>query len=121
MKGGQSKSAALVNLSRSGVLSLTGFSNYRLVYFLIKLFNSKRDNPYGGQLVFSNHMLDLMDRDLLLRDQIILISKTRKGTEISSIHKQGARSDKSFKRDYLSGEFGALPNIELNQLDLFES
>jgi AAA15 family ATPase/GTPase len=95
--------------------------HYKLVYFLIKLFNSKRDNPYGGQLVFSNHMLDLMDRDLLRRDQIILISKTRKGTEITSIHKQGARSDKSFKRDYLSGDFGALPNIELNQLDLFES
>lgn len=94
--------------------------HYKLVFFLVQLFNSKRDNPFGGQLVFSNHMLDLMDRELLRRDQILLISKTKKGTKITSIHKQGARSDKSFKRDYLSGEFGALPYTELNQLDLFD-
>lgn len=92
--------------------------HYKLVYFIVQLYNSKSHNPYGGQLLFSNHMLDLMDKDLLRRDQILLISKTKNGTGITSIHKEGARSDKSFKRDYLSGEFGALPGISLNQLDL---
>lgn len=53
-------------------------------------------------------MLDLMDRELLQRDQILLLSKTRTGTEITSIHKKGARSDKSFKKGYLNGEFGSL-------------
>ena len=94
--------------------------HFKLVFFLVQLFNSKRYNPFGGQLIFSNHMLDLMDRELLRRDQILMISKTKTGTEITSIHKEGARSDTSFKRDYLSGEFGALPDIELNQLDLFD-
>lgn len=94
--------------------------HFKLVYFLLKLFNSKKYNPNGGQLVFTNHMLDLMDRQLLRRDQILLLSKIRNQTEITSIHKEGARSDKSFKRDYLSGDFGSLPDIEFNQLGLFD-
>lgn len=91
----------------------------KLVKFIVSLFSSAKHNPYGGQLVFSNHMLELMDRKLLRRDQILLLSKTKMGTDITSIHKQGARSDTSFKNDYLSGEFGTLPDIEFNQLDLF--
>ncbi|WP_373496212.1 ATP/GTP-binding protein [Aquiflexum sp.] len=94
--------------------------HFKLVYFLVNLYCSSKFNPHGGQLVFSNHMLDLMDRKLLRRDQILLISKTKLGTELTSIHKEGARSDKSFKSDYLKGEFGGVPDIELNQLDLFE-
>jgi AAA15 family ATPase/GTPase len=92
--------------------------HYKLVHFIVHLYNSENHNKFGGQLMFSNHMLDLMDKELLRRDQILLVSKTKSGTEITSIHKEGARSDKSFKRDYLSGEFGALPGINLNQLDL---
>ena len=94
--------------------------HFKLVEFIVKLFNSKRFNPYGGQLVYSNHMLDLMERELLRRDQILLLSKERQQTKITSLYKQGARSDKSFKRDYLNKEFGGIPDIEFNQLDLFD-
>ncbi|MEP2025437.1 MAG: ATP-binding protein [Reichenbachiella sp.] len=94
--------------------------HFKLVHFLVKLYCSNKYNPFGGQLVFSNHMLDLMDRKLLRRDQILLVSKTKTGSEISSIQKEGARSDTSFKKDYLGGDFGALPDVELNQLDLFD-
>lgn len=94
--------------------------HFTLVRFLVGLFCSDIHNQHGGQLVFSNQMADLMDRELLRRDQILLISKTKSGTEITSILKEGARSDKSFKRDYLNGEFGAIPDIEFSQLDLFE-
>ena len=94
--------------------------HFRLVYFLVKLFNDARHNPFGGQLIFSNHMIDLMERDLLRRDQILLVSNGKTGTQITSIHKKGARSDTSFKRDYLNGEFGALPGLEFNQMNLFD-
>ncbi len=94
--------------------------HFRLVYFLVKLFNDEKHNPFGGQLVFSNHMIDLMERELLRRDQILLVSNSKSGTQLTSIHKQGARSDTSFKKDYLNGEFGALPGIEFNQMNLFD-
>lgn len=94
--------------------------HFKLVNFIVSLFCSNDHNPYGGQLVFSNHMIDLMERQMLRRDQILLISKTKSGTEIASIHSKGARSDTSFKRDYLNGEFGSLPDIEYSQLDLFD-
>lgn len=94
--------------------------HFKLAEFIVKLFNSKKFNPYGGQLVYSNHMLDLMERELLRRDQILLLSKDRQQTQITSFYKQGARSDKSFKRDYLNKEFGGIPDVEFNQLDLFD-
>lgn len=94
--------------------------HYKLAEFIIKLFNSKRLNPNGGQLVYSNHMLDLMEREYLRRDQILLLTKIRQQTHITSIYKQGARSDKSFKRDYLNKEYGGIPDIEFNQLDIFD-
>jgi len=94
--------------------------HFKLVEFIVKLFNSKRFNPHGGQLVYSNHMLDLMERELLRRDQILLLSKEQQQTKITSLYKQGARSDKSFKRDYLNREFGGIPDIEFNQMDLFD-
>lgn len=93
--------------------------HYLIVKYLIKLFCSEHDNPHGGQLIFSTHMLDIMDRELLRRDQILLMTKSRQGSEITSIQKQGARSDTSFIRDYLSGSFGTLPDTEANQIPLF--
>ncbi|MEQ8626046.1 ATP-binding protein [Ekhidna sp.] len=94
--------------------------HFKLAEFIVKLFNSKKFNPYGGQLVYSNHMLDLMERKYLRRDQILLLSKDRQQTQITSFFKQGARSDKSFKRDYVNKEFGGIPDVEFNQLDLFD-
>lgn len=94
--------------------------HYKLVEFLVQLYCSQKFNPFGGQIVYSNHMLELMDRQLLRRDQILLLSKARHQTSITSLLKQGARSDKSFKRDYLNKEFGGIPDIEFNQLDLFD-
>ncbi len=93
--------------------------HYKLVYALVKLYCSDKFDSHNGQILYSNHMLDLMDRKLLRRDQILILSKIRRQTEITSIHKEGARSDKSFKSDYLSNEFGGIPDIEFNQLDLF--
>ncbi|MDR7128098.1 AAA15 family ATPase/GTPase [Algoriphagus sp. 4150] len=93
--------------------------HFHLVRFIIRLFCSESFNSNGSQLVFINQMTDIMDRKLLRRDQILLISRTKMGTELNSILKEGARADKSFKNDYLNGEFGAIPDIEFNQLGLF--
>ena len=94
--------------------------HFKLVQFIVELFCSKKNNLYGGQLVFSNHMLDLMDRELLRRDQIILMANSKSGTSLTTIHQKGARSDATFKKEYLMGEYGTLPDFEFNQLDLFD-
>lgn len=92
-----------------------------LTSFLVKLFCSE-ENSNGGQLLFVNHLTNLMNQGILRRDQIVLVSKEkRSGTRLKTLHEQGVRSDASFEKDYLSGEYGALPNTLMNQLNIFSS
>ncbi|QYH40552.1 ATP-binding protein [Algoriphagus sp. NBT04N3] len=92
-----------------------------LTSFLVKLFCSE-ENSHGGQLLFVNHLTNLMNQGILRRDQIVLVSKERRsGTRLKTLHEQGVRSDASFEKDYLSGEYGALPQTMMNQLNIFSN
>lgn len=94
--------------------------HFLLVHFLVKLYCNEKLSAYGGQIAFSNHMLDIMDRELLRRDQIVLVSKNNLGTQVATAHSLGFRSDAIFRREYLSNQYGKIPDISLNQTELFE-
>lgn len=78
---------------------------------LIKLFNSKHNNPNNAQLVFATHDSTLLDLELMRRDQIIFIDKTYEQNSIayklSDI--KGVRKDIPIDKWYLSGRFKAVP------------
>ena len=79
---------------------------------LIDLF-FKYSNGICTQLIFTTHESTLMDQDLLRRDEIWLIEKTKQG--ISSLkrldEKFSLRFDKELERSYLKGLFGAVPQF----------
>lgn len=78
---------------------------------LIKLFNSKHNNPNNAQLVFATHDSTLLDLDLMRRDQITFIDKTYEqfsiAYKLSDI--KGVRKDIPIDKWYLSGRFKAIP------------
>jgi len=78
---------------------------------LIKLFNSRYNNPKNAQLVFATHDSTLLDLDLMRRDQITFIDKTYEQNSIayklSDI--KGIRKDIPIDKWYLSGRFKAIP------------
>ncbi len=73
----------------------------------------KYSNTISTQLVFTTHESTLMDQDLLRRDEIWLMEKTKQG--ISSLdrldEKFSLRFDKELERAYLKGLFGAVPQF----------
>ncbi|HET8861043.1 ATP-binding protein [Marivirga sp.] len=91
-----------------------------LLLYIVKLFSTAESNPHGSQLIFASHNTNLLSTGLLRRDQAYLISKTNQGTEAKTIHDLNIRSDASFEKDYLQGEYGAIPNINLGQIPIFD-
>lgn len=85
---------------------------------IIELFNSKETNTKGAQLVIVTHNTNLLNNELLRRDQIVFTEKHKNGEShlIDLVEFKGVKNTASYEKDYLMGKFGALPY--LNQLDL---
>ena len=94
---------------------------------LIRMFNSKKENPNNAQLIFATHDTNLLsdkktDRKtkkqlpVLRRDQIFFTEKNNsEATELYSLIDfmddagKKIRKDASREKDYLSGRYGAIP------------
>lgn len=101
---------------------------------IIKLFNDPKTNPANAQLVFNTHDTNLLNckvyspsrnkkEQLLRRDQVYFVERT--GDYASRIYSlvdfhyedgRQVRNDASFEKEYLAGEYGAIPFI--GQFDL---
>jgi uncharacterized protein len=80
--------------------------------YIIELFNSSHTNPHNAQLIFATHDTNLLDKQLLRRDQIWFTEKDRYGaTDLYSLVEYNVRYDASFESDYMAGKYGAIPYI----------
>lgn len=88
----------------------------KLTRKVIELFQSP-DAHREAQLIFATHDTNLMDNELLRRDQITFIEKSDEGDseiyDLSDI--KSVRAKDLFEKNYLKGNYGALPI--LNQLE----
>ena len=88
-----------------------------LTKHLVSLFNSVEFNPNGGQLIFTSHNTNLLDLDVLRRDQIWFTEKDEltAATDLFSLQSFSIRKDTKIEKGYLIGRYGAIPFIgELN-------
>lgn len=81
---------------------------------ILTLFNSAEYNPYGAQLIFTSHNTNLLDLDILRRDQIWFTEKDERtaATDLFSLDDFSVRKDNKVERSYLLGKFGAVPFIK---------
>ena len=98
---------------------------------LINIFNSRKGNPNNAQLIFATHDTNLLNNEILRRDQIWFAEKDR--THESTILKRlseiemtddgefrKVRRDRIFEKDYFDKKYGALPEIS-EEFDLNEA
>ena len=86
----------------------------RLHTLLARLFVQSaldcRDDDPHGQLIFTTHDTNLLDLDLLRRDEIWFTEKDRNGaTHLASLAEWKVRPDLEIEKGYLNGRFGAIP------------
>ena len=106
----------LYALDRGGIAVLDEFDTdlYPMMSeALLEMFFSKETNPKNAQLIFSAHNPYLLN--LLDKYQIAFTEKDAKGeSEIWRLDKmKGVRSDDNYYVKYLSGAYGAVPDLDL--------
>lgn len=103
--------------SQGGVLISDEIDNNfhpSLLQQFIRFFNDLSINTAGAQLLFTSHDTNLLQPEILRRDQIYFCEKTVKDETIlySLADLKGIRNNADFARQYLAGFYGALPMLE---------
>ncbi|MBW6411672.1 AAA family ATPase [Clostridium weizhouense] len=85
-----------------------------LVKKLIQMFLDPEINKNNAQLIFSTHDTNLLDSDLLRRDQVWFTEKKEdKSTDLYSLYDfRGVRKNVSIEKGYLQGKYGAIPVLK---------
>jgi len=80
---------------------------------IVALFQNRKTNPNGAQLIFCSHETYLLSKQAGLRsDQIWFTEKNaREETVLSSLSQYKVRSECEFERNYRQGRFGGVPVI----------
>lgn len=84
-----------------------------LVEFIVKLFNNKKINKANSQLIFTTHATNLLNLELLRRDQIWFTEKNPENgiTDLYPLDSFSIRKDENIQKGYINGRYGAIPFI----------
>jgi len=84
---------------------------------IVEMFNDPETNPNNAQLIFNTHDTNLLDNELLRRDQIWFTEKSEDGaTHLYPLTDFRARKHENLERGYLQGRYGAVPAIQAPDL-----
>ena len=78
--------------------------------FVRLAFDAKREA--AGQLILTTHDTNLLDKDLLRRDEIYFVTKGKGGaSRLRSLAEYKVRGDLVYEKGYLLGRFDAIPTF----------
>lgn len=77
---------------------------------LLDLFSSPNTNPHNAQIIFTSHSIEVMN--LLGKSQVILVEKNNCESEAWRLDTmEGVRSQDNLYAKYMSGAYGAVPQL----------
>ncbi len=80
--------------------------------FLIQLVNDPQISRRRAQMLINSHNINLMDLEILRRDEIWLIELDgAHASRLSALSQQKPRKNERVAKNYLQGDFGALPDV----------
>jgi AAA15 family ATPase/GTPase len=86
---------------------------------LVEIFHSKYSNQNGAQLIFSSHDTELLNDDLLRRDQIWFVEKDEKlQSTLYPLLDYSPRKSEGLEKGYLYGRYGAIPFLTNDYLGM---
>lgn len=90
-----------------------------LVNYIVAKFQSKTSNPNGAQLIFTTHNTELLNLELMRKDQLYFADKNRKdgASELYSIGDFSTKTADNIRKGYLAGKYGATPDIEIEEVE----
>ncbi|SEK60391.1 AAA family ATPase [Rhodococcus maanshanensis] len=95
-----------------------------VVRHLVQLFSSRESNPHHAQLIFTTHDVSLMASiggrpAPLSREHLWFTEKGSNGTSVLyPVTDFGVREEDNVMRRYMTGRYGALPQIDLSDMGI---
>ncbi len=109
-------------LSKGGVLLVDEIERElhpMLVDYIIAKFQSKNSNTNGAQIIFTTHNTELLNGELLRKDQLYFVDKGKDdgASELYSISDFSTKTSENICKGYLAGKYGATPDIEIEEVE----
>lgn len=91
----------------------------KLVRFIVAKFQSRRSNPNGAQIVFTTHNTDLLNMDLLRKDQVYFVDKDwgDGSSDLYSLSEFSTRTTDNILKGYVVGKYGAIPDVQIEEVE----
>ncbi|NLM47158.1 MAG: ATP-binding protein [Firmicutes bacterium] len=89
-----------------------------LVEYIIARYQSKNSNKTGAQIVFTTHNTELLNMEVLRRDQIYFVDKDNESgvSELYNLTEFSPHTDENIHKGYLAGKYGATPILETEEV-----
>ena len=90
-----------------------------LVEMVVSKFQSPKANPNHAQLIFTTHNTELLNMELLRKDQLYFVDKNRKdgSSMLYSISEFSTPTSENVRKSYLMGKYGATPDLIIEEVD----
>ncbi len=92
-----------------------------LVQYIVEMFNDSEFNKNGAQLIFNTHDTNLLDLNVLRRDQIWFTEKNKENgvSDLYPLSDFSVRKQENVEKGYMLGKYGAVPFIK-NDYNLWD-
>ena len=89
-----------------------------IVEEIVRMFNDDNINRKNAQLIFTTHDTNILNLDLLRRDQIFFIEKNRMTaeSELYALSDFSVRKTENIRNAYMHGRYGAVPNVLIGNM-----
>ena len=90
-----------------------------LVNLIVSKFQSKKTNPFGAQLIFTTHNTELLNLELLRKDQLYFVDKKANDgiSELYSLSEFSTRTTDNIRKGYIIGRYGAVPDVDIEEVE----
>lgn len=90
-----------------------------LVEYIVSKFQNPTSNPNHAQLIFTTHDTELLDMELLRKDQLYFVDKDRYtgSSSFYSISGAGSPTGENMRKSYLIGKYGAIPELDIEEVE----
>ena len=90
-----------------------------LVQYIVAKFQSSSSNPNHAQLIFTTHDTELLNMELLRKDEIYFVDKDRENgvSSLYSISDFGTATGENIRKGYLMGKYGATPELDIEEVE----
>lgn len=92
-----------------------------LVQYIVEMFNDPEINKNASQLIFNTHDTNLLDLNILRRDQIWFTEKNNENgvSDLYPLSDFSVRKKENVEKGYMLGRYGAVPFIK-NDFNLWD-